>query len=75
MLSCNFLSKKIILFLIDWSKLEVGSSKIITLLGDNSNYGNDSGLDSDINWRPGFAFLLVLLSGIIGMSAYKELKI
>ena len=46
-----------------------------SLLGDNSNYGNDSGLDSDINWRPGFAFLLVLLSGIIGMSAYKELKI
>ena len=28
MLSCNFFSKKIILFLIDWSKLEVGSSKI-----------------------------------------------
>ena len=46
-----------------------------SLLGDNSNYGNDSGLDSDINWRPGFAFFLVLLSGVISMSAYKELKI
>ena len=39
----------------------------------DSYYGDNVGVDR--TWRPGFAFLLVLLSGIIGMAAYTELKI
>ena len=39
---------------------------------DNVWYGEN--VDIDRNWRPGFAFLLVVLSGIVGMAAYAELK-
>ena len=45
-----------------------------SLLGDNNDYGEDEGIDSQINWRPGFAFVLVFLSGLVGMGAYAELK-
>ena len=44
-----------------------------SLLGDNNDYDEEYS-DSRINWRPGLAFALVTLSGIIGMSAYAELK-
>ena len=48
-----------------------------SIFGDDSlttdTYGDNVGVDR--TWRPGFAFLLVLLSGIIGMAAYTELKI
>ena len=45
-----------------------------SLLGDNNDYGEDIGLDTKVNWRPGFAFVLVALSGLVGMGAYAELK-
>ena len=49
-----------------------------SLLGDNNDYGeeifDDSEIDTEVNWRPGFAFVLVALSGLLGMGAYAELK-
>ena len=47
---------------------------------DPSIYGsedceNDSGtMESEWSWRPGLAWVLVLLSGIMGMAAYADLK-
>jgi len=47
-----------------------------SIIGDNNNFGEEfsGSLDSEVNWRPGFAFALVGLSGILGMAAYFELK-
>jgi hypothetical protein len=47
---------------------------------DPSFYGSedcedDSGtVEQEWNWRPGFAWVLVLLSGIMGMAAYADVK-
>lgn len=41
---------------------------------DEENYYYDENVDIDRSWRPGIAFLLVALSGFIGMGAYAELK-
>ena len=40
---------------------------------DDSDY-YDENVDIDRSWRPGFAFVLVALSGLVGMAAYAELK-
>jgi len=49
-----------------------------SLLGDDNDYGedlfDDSEIDSQVKWRPGFAFILVALSGLVGFGAYAELK-
>ena len=48
-----------------------------SVMGDNNDFAEENmseDFDSKINWRPGFAFLLVGLSGIIGLGAYFELK-
>mgnify|MGYP001341213129 CR=1 FL=1 len=45
-----------------------------SLLGDNNDFLEDDGADTQVNWRPGFAFVLVALSGLLGMGAYAELK-
>ena len=49
-----------------------------SLLGDNNDYGeevfDDSEIDTKVNWRPGFALILVAFSGLLGMGAYAELK-
>ena len=42
-----------------------------SLLGDSNNFSDD---DNEVDWRPGLAFFLVALSGLIGMRAYTELK-
>jgi len=48
-----------------------------SIMGDNNDFGEEmfsSDADSEINWRPGFALVLVALSGILGMAAYFDLK-
>ena len=47
-----------------------------SVIGDNNDFGEDisSSSSGEVNWRPGFAFALVGLSGIIGLAAYFELK-
>ncbi len=44
-----------------------------SIFGDDSKT-SDYNAEYDRSWRPGFAFALVGLSGIIGMAAYFELK-
>jgi hypothetical protein len=44
-----------------------------SIFGDDSK-STDYNEEYDYSWRPGFAFALVGLSGIIGMAAYFELK-
>ena len=44
-----------------------------SIFGDDSK-STDNNEEYDRSWRPGFAFALVGLSGIIGMAAYFELK-
>ena len=41
---------------------------------DDENFYYGENVDIDRSWRPGIAFLLVALSGLIGMAAYAELK-
>lgn len=48
-----------------------------SVMGDNNDFGEDmfgSDTDSELNWRPGFALVLVALSGILGMAAYFDLR-
>jgi len=44
-----------------------------SLFGDDKQT-SDSNIEDERSWRPGLAFALVTLSGIIGMAAYAELK-
>ena len=44
-----------------------------SIFGDDSQT-NDDNEEYNNSWRPGFAFALVGLSGILGMAAYFELK-
>jgi len=45
-----------------------------SIFGDDTQKDEDSTVETDRSWRPGFAFALVGLSGIIGIAAYFELK-
>ena len=45
-----------------------------SLFGDDSQNVEDYNWDVDRSWRPGFAFALIALSGIVGLGAYFELK-
>ena len=44
-----------------------------SLFGDDKQTSDDN-VEDERSWRPGFAFALVILSGVIGMGAYAELK-
>jgi hypothetical protein len=44
------------------------------LFGDNDDFESDSSWETEVNWRPGFAFALVGLSGLVGMAVYFEVK-
>jgi hypothetical protein len=44
-----------------------------SLFGDDKET-SDSDVESDRSWRPDIAWVLVLLSGIMGMAAYADLK-
>jgi hypothetical protein len=47
-----------------------------SVIGDNNDFGEECAEEEscEVNWRPGFAFALVGLSGILGMAAFFELK-
>ena len=45
-----------------------------SIFGEDTQKDDDSDVETDRSWRPGFALALVALSGILGMGAYFELK-
>lgn len=45
-----------------------------SLFGDDKETDDSDGYEYDRSWRPDIAWVLVLLSGIVGMAAYTELK-
>ena len=45
-----------------------------SLFGDNDDFQSDTSWETEVNWRPGFAFALVGLSGLVGMAVYFEVK-
>ena len=59
---------------LDFFESSDGFDEDPSIFGDDTQKDEDSTVETDRSWRPGFAFALVGLSGIIGMAAYFELK-